>query len=206
MTFGEPSKFSCAQKIAAAIGYVSLCGFDRVTLSALPDSAVTPAQRSALRSVRGKKSSLGFLQSLSLLNAGGMMSLNDSLRRAALESRQPGVAIVLSDFLDPTGYEVGLNTLAGRGFRIHAIQVLAPDELTPTHTGDLRLMDSETGAEQEVTFGRYRLKSYQRAAQNYIQRLREFCRARGLSFLSVSSGTPVEELLLKKFREIGLWG
>lgn len=134
------------------------------------------------------------------------MTFNESLRRGALETRQPGVAIVLSDFLDPAGYEVGLNTLAGRGFRIHAIQILSPEELAPTHTGDFRLMDSETGAEQEVTFGRYRLKAYQRSTQNYIQRLREFTRKRGISFLSISSGTPVESLLLKQFRETGLWG
>ncbi|MBI1839732.1 MAG: DUF58 domain-containing protein [Verrucomicrobia bacterium] len=201
MTFGEPSKFSFAQKIAGAIGYVSLCGFDRVTLTALPDTAVT-----GLRSVRGRKSSLGFLQALSQLAAGGTMTFNAALRRAALETRQPGVAVVLSDFLDPAGYETGLHALAGRGFRIHALQVLSPEELAPAHAGDLRLVDSETGAEQEVTFGRYRLKAYQRSTQNYIQRLREFCRARGISFLSVSSGAPMEALLLREFRETGLWG
>ncbi|MBI3867601.1 MAG: DUF58 domain-containing protein [Verrucomicrobia bacterium] len=206
MTFGEPSKFSFAQKIAGAIGYVSLCGFDRVTLTALPDTAVTPALRSGLRSVRGRKSSLGFLQALSQLAAGGTMTFNAALRRAALETRQPGVAVVLSDFLDPAGYETGLHALAGRGFRIHALQVLSPEELAPAHAGDLRLVDSETGAEQEVTFGRYRLKAYQRSTQNYIQRLREFCRARGISFLSVSSGAPMEALLLREFRETGLWG
>jgi hypothetical protein len=36
-------------------------------------------------------------------------------------------------------------------------------------------VDSESGAQQEVTFGRFRLKSYQQTVQNFIQRLREFC-------------------------------
>src|SRR5579859_2682063 len=66
MAFGEPRKFDFARQIAAAVGYVALCGFDRVTVAAFPASVVTAdtatearlaefAARAALRSVRGKK-------------------------------------------------------------------------------------------------------------------------------------------------------
>src|SRR5512139_495967 len=37
MTFGEPVKFDFARQIAAAIGYVALCGFDRVSVSVFPE-------------------------------------------------------------------------------------------------------------------------------------------------------------------------
>src|SRR5205809_2021621 len=36
MTFGEPRKFDFARQIAAAIGYVALCGFDRVSVIPFP--------------------------------------------------------------------------------------------------------------------------------------------------------------------------
>jgi hypothetical protein len=112
---------------------------------------------------------------------------------------------VLSDFLDSEGYEPGLGALAARGFQVHAVQVLSPEELAPTTHGDLRWVDCETGAVEEVTFGRFRLKAYQRTVQNYIQRLREFCQVRGITFLSVSSATPLEQVLLRQLREDGLW-
>jgi len=67
------------------------------------------------------------------------------------------------------------------------------------------LVDSETGAIQEVTFGRYRLKAYQQTVQNYIQRLREFCQARGINFFTASSNTALEELLLKQLRKAEVW-
>src|SRR6185369_4527857 len=117
------------------------------------------AARGALRSVRGKKSAIPYFQNLSALTAGGAADLNQSLRRGALEARQAGVAVVLSDFLDPQGYEAGLTALVGRGFQVNIVQILAPEELTPTTFGDLRLVDSETGGAQEVTFGKYRLRS-----------------------------------------------
>lgn len=216
MTFGEPPKFDFARQVAAALGYVALSGFDRVTVVPFPPLAPEPggpdgtkaaerAARGALRSVRGKKSALQFFRNLSSLTAGGAADLNDALRRGALEARQAGLAVVLSDFLDPAGYESGLTALVGRGFQVNLIQILAPEELSPSTFGDLRLVDSETGAAQEVTFGRYRMKAYQQTVQNFIQRLREFSQARGMNFFTVSSKTPLQELLLRQLRQAEVW-
>lgn len=216
MTFGTPRKFDFARQVAAAMGYVALCGFDRVSVIPFPslpgDWQTEPgvraselAARSALRSVRGKKSGIQFFQNLSVLRAGGAANLNEALRRGALEARQAGLAVVLSDFLDPAGYELGLNALIGRGFQVDVVQILAPEEFNPMTFGDLRLVDSETGTTQEVTFGRYRMKAYQQTVQNFIQRFREFCQSRGASFFSVSSDMSLEDLLLKQLRKAEVW-
>lgn len=206
MAFGEPRKFDFARQVAAAVGYVALCGFDRVSVIPFPDNPAETAVRGALRAVRGRKSALNFFQNLSQLSAKGTASFNQSLRRGALEARQAGVAVVLSDFLDPAGYESGLTALVGRGFQVNAVQILAPDELTPTTFGDLRLVDAETGGLQEVTFGRYRMASYQQMVQNFCQRLREYCSGRGISFFMASSNTALEYLLLKQLRQAEVWG
>src|SRR5438034_6010708 len=60
MTFGEPPKFDFARQVAAAVGYVALCGFDRVSVIPFPDpetsniehptSNIELAVRGALRS------------------------------------------------------------------------------------------------------------------------------------------------------------
>jgi uncharacterized protein (DUF58 family) len=223
MTFGEPRKFDFARQVAAAVGYVALSGFDRVSVIPFPALSNEPqngetsrhpqpssrimeqAARGALRAVRGKKSAIPFFQNLGALTAGGSANLNEALRRGALEARQAGLAVVLSDFLDPAGYEAGLTALVGRGFQVDIVQILAPDELSPSVFGDLRLVDSETGSLQEVTFGRYRLKTYQQTVQNFLQRLREFCKPRGINYFTVSSNTSLEELLLKQLRKAEVW-
>src|SRR5512142_2327980 len=75
MTFGEPRKFDFARQIAAAVGYVALCGFDRVSVVPFPAPIAghqpnqnapirEQAVRGALRSVRGRKSALSFFQNL----------------------------------------------------------------------------------------------------------------------------------------------
>lgn len=210
MTFGEPRKFDFARQVAAAMGYVALCGFDRVSVvpfPAAPANATSAemAARGALRTVRGRKSAISFFQNLSALTAGGAADLNESLRRGALEARHAGLAVVLSDFLDPAGYEAGLTALVGRGFQVDIVQILSPEELSPTVFGDLRLVDAETGGAQEVTFGRYRLKSYQQTVQNFIQRLREYCQGRGVTFFAAPSSTSLEDLLLRQLRKAEVW-
>lgn len=219
MTFGEPRKFDFARQVAAAIGYVALCGFDRVSVVPFPNTergtqsgqtgALTSeelAARGGIRSVRGKKSSMQFFQNINALTAAGGADLNETLRRGALEARHTGLAIVLSDFLDPAGYESGLTALVGRGFQVNVVQILAPEELAPTTFGDLRLVDSESGSLQEVTFGRYRMKAYQQTVQNFIQRLREYTTKRGINFFMAPSNMDLQDLLLKQLRKSEVWG
>lgn len=212
MTFGTPSKFDCARKLAAALGYVALCGFDRVTVRVFPEwsgdaddggapSASQRMIRSTLRSVQGKKSAASFLEDLGRVRAGGAADFNESVRMEALKTKRAGLAIVLSDLLDARGYSAGLDALLGRGYQVHVVQVLAREELEPTTFGDLRLVDSETDGEQEVTFGRYRLKAYRQVVENYMQKLREYCRARGIGYFRVTSDASIESIVLKEMRE-----
>lgn len=205
MGFGEPRKFDFARQVAGAMGYVALCGFDRVAVNVFPAKDDEAALLGALRAVRGRKSAMSFFQNLARLKPGGAANFNQALKRGAMEARQTGLAIVLSDFLDPAGYEAGLGALIGRGFQVDAIQILAPEELAPSTFGDLRLVDAETGAQQEVTFGRYRLKAYQKTVANYCQRLHEHCTARGIQFFQASSATNLDDLLLKQLRQAEVW-
>src|SRR5256712_7701263 len=84
MTFGEPRKFDFARQVAAAVGYVALCGFDRVSVMTFPDMLQEPlteselkartqeiAARGALRSVRGRKSPIKLFQKLNHLSVRG---------------------------------------------------------------------------------------------------------------------------------------
>lgn len=205
MAFGTPRKFDFARQVSAAVAYVALCGFDRVTISPFPEQPDGAALRMALRRVRGRKSARQLFLNLMSLAPHGSVSLNQALRRGAVEAKEAGVAVVLSDFLDPAGYEDGLSALSGRGFQVNAVQILSPEEMRPGEFGDFRLVDSESGLVQELTFPRHRLKVYQETVRNFQQRLREFCRSRAISFFSVSSATSLEDLLLKQLRQAAIW-
>jgi len=206
MSFGEPRKFDFARQVTAAAGYVALAGYDRVSVRLFPSLKENELVGADLRSVRGRKSAMRFFQNINQLAAGSTASFNESLYRGAIESRASGLALVLSDFLDPEGYEKGLNTLISHGFQVSAVQILAPEEIEPSTYGDLRLVDSETANETEVTFGHYRLEQYQKTVRNFCQRLNEFCLSRGIAYFNVSSAASLEDLFLKEMRAAGVFG
>jgi hypothetical protein len=58
--------------------------------------------------------------------------------------------LLLSDLMDD-GWADGLRALAGRGFEVSVIHILSPDEVDPTLSGDLKLLDSETRTPVEIT-------------------------------------------------------
>ena len=205
MVFGEPRKFDFARVVAAAICHVALCGFDRVSVRSFPEREANKKRYAALRSVRGRQSSLGLIQQLSQLEPGGGADLNAELRQGAIETRQVGLAVVVSDFLDESGYEEGVKALLSRGFQVMLVQVLSPEELNPSSFGDLKFVDAETGSIREVTFGKFRLNRYQASTAAYIEQISEFCRARGVGFWSVASDCSIEDLLLKQMKEGQFW-
>ena len=205
MTFGQPRKFDFARQVVAAISHVALCGFDRVTVRLFPERAENRRLKAALTNVRGRQSSLGLLKHLGSLGAGGEGDLNGALRQGAIETRQVGLAVVVSDFLAEDGYEAGLKALLARGFQVMVVQVLSPEEIEPTRFGDLRFVDAETGAVEEVTFGKYRLRHYQSSTASYIEGLSQFCRMRGIGFWSVASDGALDDLLLRQMKEGEFW-
>ena len=182
MTFGEPRKFDFARQVAAAIGYVALCGFDRVTVVPFPTNnpGNAPARRAALRSVRGREIVDAVLPERQRAHRrwpGADLMMRSS---GALESPAGGPRDGAERF-------PGSGRLRSRSYRSrrHAAsrsvssKSSRPRNSNPATYGDLRLIDSESGGLQEVTFGRYRLKAYQQTVQNFIQRLREFARPAG---------------------------
>ena len=117
-----------------------------------------------------------------------------------MRAKDPGLAVVVSDFLDPGGYESGLRALMERRFDLHVIHVLAPDELRPPLGGDLELVDAESGEIREVSVDVETLRAYHRALDTFLGGLEGFCRANELSYVRVATDTPLEDLLLRKLK------
>lgn len=199
MNWGEPNKFRLARQLAGALGYLGLSNFDRVVVG-----LCGPTLGSFLGPVRGRSAVWRLWEFLSGAESGGATDLNASLRGLAGRRPAPGVAVVISDFLSPSGYREGVSFLQNLRQEVTLIQVLSPDELDPSLDGDLRLIDVETGAPQEVSITSSLLEEYRRRLAAFTTDLEEFSRARGISFLQVPSNVPLEDLVLRTLRRTGL--
>ena len=195
MDFGRPTKLAYATRLAAAIGFVGLVGLERVGVGILRDRVAegwAPA--------RGRNQFPGLLDFLTGVVPAGPTRLNEALASYARRSRESGVAVVISDLLDPAGYEAGLRALLERRFDIHLIHLLDPEETNPDFGGDFRLTDAETGEVRELSVDRDALRDYREKLHAFLERAEAFCRSQEIGYHRVITDTPVEEFVLAQLK------
>ena len=196
-------KWRYAQRTAAALGYIALDSGDRLIVSVLRQSEDT-APASRFGPARGKGQTLSLLRYLGQQGAMGDTDLNRTLRDYAFAARHPGLAILISDLFSPSGYRDGLSALLARGYEALLLHVLAPEEVSPSLSGDLKLVDVESGHAQEVTVDAGMRTLYRRRLAAWQQDHRRWCGQRGVAYVSVTTDTPFDELILFHLRQRGL--
>ncbi len=201
MDWGQPNKLWYAVRAAGALGYVALAGLDRVTVTAFDNGGNEGAHYFPPR--RGKRQALALFSFLQNLAASGRTDLAPRLRAYAAAATRPGPLLLFSDLLDD-GWADGLRALASRGFEVTVLHILAPDEVNPSLSGDLKLRDAETGAEVEITADYDLLQRYHDSLAAWREELRRFCGARGMHYVPVESSIPFEELLFAWLRQRGV--
>jgi uncharacterized protein (DUF58 family) len=199
MDWGEPNKWLYARRIAAAIAYIGLINFDRVSLYSYANGL-----QSELTGVRGRRLMFKAMEFLTGAECDGQSNLPAAAKQFAIRHPQPGIVIVLSDFFEKSGYEEGLRFLLGRKYDLYALQLLSPEEIEPKLAGDLRLTDVEDDDVAEVTVSRALINRYKHNLQAYCRQLKEYCTRRGVSYLFTSTDVPFDQIVLSYFRQRGL--
>ena len=116
------------------------------------------------------------------------------------QNKRRGLAVVISDFYDPVGFEQGLNTLRYNKFEPFVLQVYDHREADPQLHGDLTLVDCETGDTREVTVSKALLEAYQREHEKYCKELEAYCTKYAMPFFRTHTTIPFDQLILKIFR------
>ena len=195
MGFGQPSKLDYGVRLAAALGFIGLVNLERVGVAILRERGTE-----GWSPVRGRNQFLPLAAFLSGVRAEGGTTLNAGLVNYAARGREPGIAVVLSDFLDPGGYEAGLRALLERRFDIHVVHLIDPGEMNPDFAGDLRLIDSETGEIRELTIDGDALREYRERLHQFLEGLEGFCRAQEIGYHRVVTDGPPESIVLSHLR------
>ena len=199
MDWGQPHKGMYARRIAAAIAYIGLVNFDRVTLCAYSNGL-----RGELAGVRGRRLMFKVIEFLDKAEFDGPSHLCAAAKQYAIRHPQQGIVLIISDFFEKGGYEDGFRFLLGRHYDLYALQVLSPEELEPPLVGDLRLTDIEDDDVAEVTVSRALLNRYKQNLQAYCSQFRDYCTRRGINYLFTSTEVSFDQIVLSYFRTRGL--
>jgi uncharacterized protein (DUF58 family) len=191
-------KLDYAREVAAALSYVGLAKLDRVSI--VPFGG---PERDRLPPSRGKGNIFKVFKFLTSLEPTGPTDLSRALETFVHSTKRRGLAVVISDFYDPAGYEEGLNLLRYHRFEPTVLQVYDTRDAKPTLKGDIEIVDVETGERREVTVTERALAAFRREHEKYCEALASFCAARGIAYFRADTAVPFDELVLRIFRAGG---
>ena len=190
------AKLRQATRIAAALGFVALVRRDVVTVHTFPLHRAAPR-------FTGRHAAGALFGLLEGLHADGdtrfAAAVTDLLGR-----RGPrGLTVVLSDLLTPEWSE-GLTRLPARGGDVTVVHVLERTELTPDLSGDLDLVDAESGEVVAVSLAPEQLRDYERIAREWVDDVATRARSAGAAYVRAFADDDLEPLLLGTARTAGV--
>lgn len=198
---GQPdhNKLLYARRLLAGLGYIALTTNDRLTLTAMNDHGLE-----SFGPARGRAHGLAMLRYAHSIAGRGITDLNMALKDYALRAARPGLCFIISDMFSGSGYMDGINALRAKGHEVILLHVLSPDEVTPPLTGDLRLVDVETGNTQEVSVDSGMRALYLQRVQAWQDDIRAECSRRSINYLPIITDYPWEQVILYDLRRLGL--
>ncbi|CAN5868761.1 DUF58 domain-containing protein [soil metagenome] len=195
MASGAPDKLQFGKRAAAALAYVGLASYDRVSVAVLQ-------RRMARRfpAVRGTGRVFQVLSDLSGVEPPvGPTDLAAGVRHYAAQITQRGPLLLISDLFDENA-ERAISELAATRCDVAVLHTLSDDELEPPLEGDLRLIDSETGESVDVTADLHTLDAYKRRLAEWQSGLEAAATKRRVAYLPTSTTLPLAELVFAELR------
>ena len=194
MSFGEPTKFDCAAKIAWALGYIALCGGDALNPRVL-GAAPIPA-------MRGRASAFRFSQWLGSIQPDRSGNLSEYIGLFLRSNAKAGIALLISDGMDPDLAQV-VAAIGARGHDLMFVQVLSDVELDPDLEGDLRLIDAESSKSVEITANQFALAQYKRNLSAHQKAIETAVQRAGGRHLLVRNNQSFREIFTDGFKRYG---
>lgn len=198
MSIGDGQKLRYAKRVAAALAYIGLSNLDRVSIVPFGDDLL-----GTLPASRGKSQIWKVFQFLEREHRCERTDISTSFKSFVTRTRRRGLAVVISDFYDQEGFVDGINFLRYHKFEPLVFQLFDEDDLRPNLSGDIEVIDCETGEGVRVTVTPRLLKRYAEAQRELMDGLDTFCRQKNLLYFRAPIQLPFDELVLKVFRAGG---
>jgi len=207
-SMGAPSidqKFTFTTDLAASLSYIVLLNNDALRIAAL--TSLERGQRPFILMplLRHRGHFLQVVSFLESLKASGKTYLREAIRAYVEQSREPGVAIVISDFLtEPSQYEEAFILLRMRGYEVKALHVVGAAELEPQRLFRRgKLFDVENHAERWVTLSQTNLRRYQEVQQAHFAALQQFCHRYHVLYVRLSTASSVAAVMTEELPKTG---
>ena len=210
----RPTKFTAARRLAGALAYVALWGFDRVAIVPFAD-ALGPV----FGPVQGRAQVVPMLNYLQRLPPLGGTALSQAIATYAYGRKRPGLMLIVSDLLsgEPAEFQTALHDLRGRGWQTSVLHMVDDAEVGTAATASwlhadaggstvssLELVDRESGATLRLAPDDDLVRRYAEAVSAWLEAVEAACSSELTAYARVSTSWGIDDLTLALLYERGV--
>jgi uncharacterized protein (DUF58 family) len=202
MAFGSPSKLACAAQLTAVLAYVGAARSDPVRIAYVGRPSVA---HWLLRPFAHRSRTPELIESLSALAPAGAVDLDEALAEyATRQVPRNSLAVVVSDLLTPNGPLAGLDALRAHVADVAVVHLVSPEELEPRLSGEVELIDAESGASIELGVSLETIAAYRARFDTWLDARATDCQRHGMRYVRVRTDRPLASIVLDDLRRGGV--
>lgn len=201
----NPQKAAYTIGVAAALGYLSVHNMDKVSYKLIKGSRA----EDPYGTIVGKRSFFRAISGLEELVFDGESDISAAVVGCENTGTNDGLTVIVSDFFTEGEWKKAVDYLTYKKRQVLLVQVMTPEEIEPSYTGRVNLVDVEAEDISDSKNMRINIDissqlAYEEARRDFVDDLRSFCLSRGAAFVSVSSDQPIERMLFKELLKVGI--
>jgi len=198
-------KAAYATACAAGIGYLAVHNMDKVSFNIMKEEKPI----NTYGTIVGKNQFFKSIEVLENLTFEGDTDIEKCVINSSDDSSANGITIIISDFLTDSNWKKAVDYLKYKKRQVLLLQVMTPEELDPTYTGRVNLIDSESLDVADPRNMKLRINSglqsaYKMALDDFKKDIYEFAKKRDVDYISIDTTEPIESVLFKQLLKVGI--
>ena len=206
-SMGKNNDYKSAYAVAAsaALGFLSVHNMDKVSFQLMKgDRSENP-----FGTIIGKTAFYRAITELDNLTFDGETDIEACVTGCMNTGTGNGLSVIVSDFFTDSNWKKAVEYLLYKKRQVLLLHVMSEEDADPSYDGRVNLIDSESFDLQDeknmkLKINRGRLKAYEEALADFIKDIRAFCAKRGVDYIYLDTGKPVEKVLFGEFFRSGI--
>lgn len=200
----NPNKGAYAIAVAAAIGYLAIHNMDKVSYHLIKgEKAENP-----FGTIVGKRAFFRAMTTLEQIDFTDEADISPAIVGDPNVGTGDGLSVLISDFFSDNDWKKGVDYLVYKKNQILLAQIYSPDELDPTYTDRVNLIDSEStdiadSKNMKIRINKSMQLAFREAVTAFIADITDFCKRRDAGFISLDCEKPIENQLFSELLKRG---
>ena len=198
-------KAEYAVAVAAALGYLSVHNMDKVSFKLVKGEK----SEDPFGTIVGKRAFFNAISQIEELEFEGESDLREAVVNTPNTGSNDGLTVIISDFFTDSDWRKAVDYLCYKKRQVLLVQVLTPEEVDPSYTGRVHLIDVESETVEDERNMKLKVdsafqKAYSMAMEEIREELQSFCTSRGADYVTICTDQPIEKTLFKELLKVGV--